>query len=96
MRLQISATECGPYDYTRSGNPTRTALEAQIAELEGASRAFAFASGMAALSAALRVAVAGDHIVAGDDLYGGTSRLLAQIAPNLGLTVTNVDTTDVE
>ena len=92
----MSATECGPYDYSRSGNPTRALLEAQIADLEGAARSFGFVSGMAALSAVLRVAAAGDHIVAGDDLYGGTSRLLAQVAPNLGLQVSHVDTTDIE
>ncbi len=94
--LQLSATECGQYDYSRSGNPTRTQLEAQIADLEAATRSFAFVSGMAALSAVLRTISCGDHIVAGDDLYGGTSRLLAQVAPNLGLEVTHVDTTDVK
>lgn len=94
--MQVSATECGPYDYTRSGNPTRAELEVQLADLERACRSFAFVSGMAALSAVLRTVCAGDHIVAGDDLYGGTSRLLAQVAPNLGLQVTHVDTTDVE
>ena len=50
---------------------------------------------MAALSAVLRLCVAGDHVVAGDDLYGGTSRLLEQVAPTLGLTVSNVDTTNI-
>ena len=94
--LQPSATDCGPYDYSRSGNPTRTLLEAQIKDLEGASRSFAFVSGMAALSTVLRTISTGDHIVAGDDLYGGTSRLLAQVAPNLGLNVTHIDTTNVE
>lgn len=94
--MQLSATDCGQYDYSRSGNPTRTQLEAQVADLEDASRSFAFVSGMAALSAVLRTVSSGDHIVAGDDLYGGTSRLLAQVAPNLGLEVTHVDTTDVE
>lgn len=94
--MQPSATDCGPYDYSRSGNPTRTLLEGQIADLEGASRSFAFVSGMAALSAVLRTIACGDHIVAGDDLYGGTSRLLAQVAPNLGLDVTHVDTTEIE
>ena len=64
--------------------------------MQGAARSFAFASGMAALSAALRLAGAGDHVVAGDDLYGGTSRLLARIAPGLGIDVTHVDTADVE
>lgn len=91
---QPSATTNGPYDYTRSGNPTRTQLETQMADLEGADQAFAFASGMAALAAVLRLVGAGNGVVAGDDLYGGTSRLLAQVAPNLAIQVTNVDTTD--
>lgn len=64
--------------------------------MQGADRAFAFASGMAALSAVLRLAKAGDHIVAGDDLYGGTSRLLERVAPGLGLDVTNVNTSSIE
>ena len=63
---------------------------------QGATRSFAFTSGMGALTTVLRVAGVGDHIVAGDDLYGGTSRLLAQVAPGLGLDVTHVDTTDIE
>ena len=63
---------------------------------QGAARSFAFASGMAALAAVLRLAKAGDHVVAGDDLYGGTSRLLAQVAPQLGLHVTHVDTSNIE
>ncbi len=63
--------------------------------MQGADQAFAFASGMAALAAVLRLVGAGKGVVAGDDLYGGTSRLLAQVAPNLGIQVTNVDTTDV-
>ena len=63
---------------------------------QGAARSFAFASGMAALAAVLRLAQAGDHVVAGDDLYGGTSRLLAQVAPQLGLNVTHVDTSSTE
>lgn len=94
--MQPTATDCGPYDYTRSGNPTRTELESQLADVEGATRSFVFTSGMAALSAVLRLAPSGSHIVAGDDLYGGTSRLLAQVAPNLGLEVTHVDTTDLQ
>ncbi|KAK9915143.1 hypothetical protein WJX75_005286 [Coccomyxa subellipsoidea] len=93
---QVSAVECGPYDYTRSGNPTRAQLEAHIAHLEGASRSFAFASGMAALSAVLRLVRAGEHVVAGDDIYGGTSRLLTRVAPDLGISVSNVLTTDTE
>jgi cystathionine beta-lyase len=64
--------------------------------VQGAARSFAFASGMAALSAVLRLVKAGEHVVAGDDLYGGTSRLLAQVAPGLGIDVTNVNTADIE
>lgn len=164
--------ECGPYDYSRSGNPTRTQLEAHIAQLEarlsfplspassslgkihascaclcflwdhsdvssdwgagcvagggaigcvlldspvltaavhgmssdrcvwgvlqGAARSFAFGSGMAALSAVLRLVRSGEHVVAGDDIYGGTSRLLTRIAPDLGISVSNVDTSDAQ
>jgi cystathionine beta-lyase/cystathionine gamma-synthase len=61
---------------------------------QGGDRAFAFASGMAALGAVVRLAAAGQHIIAGDDLYGGTSRLLQRIAPGLGLEVSNVDMSD--
>ncbi|CAL8468529.1 g8069 [Coccomyxa elongata] len=93
---QVSAVECGPYDYSRSGNPTRTQLEAHIAHLEGAARSFAFGSGMAALSAVLRLVRSGEHVVAGDDIYGGTSRLLTRIAPDLGISVSNVDTSDAQ
>ena len=64
--------------------------------VQGAARSFAFASGMAALGAVLRLAMAGDHIVAGDDLYGGMSRLLTRVAPGLGLHVTNVDTSSTQ
>ena len=64
--------------------------------MQGADRAFAFASGMAAIAAVCRLVKAGEHIVAGDDLYGGTSRLLASVVPNAGIGVSNVDTTDIE
>jgi len=84
------------YDYTRSGNPTRALLERQLAELDGAQRAFAFTSGMAALSALCRLAPAGCRVLSGDDIYGGTSRLLAQVLPGLGVAVTNVDMTDLQ
>ncbi|CAG9464658.1 unnamed protein product [Pedinophyceae sp. YPF-701] len=93
---QPAATENGEYDYTRSGNPTRTLLEDHLAALEGADRAFAFASGMAALAACTRLVSTGGHIVAGDDLYGGTSRLLSRVVPGLGISVSNVNTCDVE
>ncbi|KAL4442966.1 hypothetical protein ABPG77_008457 [Micractinium sp. CCAP 211/92] len=93
---QPGAIEMGEYDYSRSGNPTRTVLEKQLAILEGAERAFAFSSGMAALAAVTRLLKAGDHVVAGDDLYGGTSRLLSRVVPSAGIEVSNVDTSDVE
>ena len=92
---QPTATTFGAYDYTRSGNPTRTLLEGQIAELEGAARALAFTSGMAALTAVTRLVRAGDRVLSGDDIYGGTSRLLAQVLPKQGIAVSNVDMTDL-
>jgi cystathionine beta-lyase len=93
---QPGATEGGEYDYSRSGNPTRTVLERAVAQVEGADRALAFSSGMAALSTVTKLLSSGDHIVAGDDLYGGTSRLLSRVVPNAGIDVTNVDTSDLE
>ena len=78
------------------GPPSCTNFWPYLPCLQGADRSFAFASGMAALSAVLRLCVAGDHVVAGDDVYGGTSRLLERVAPALGLTVSNVDTSEIE
>ena len=91
---QPSPLEFGPYDYTRSGNPTRHVLERQLADLEGARSAHAFSSGMAALSAVTRLA-AGGRIVAGDDLYGGTHRLLTRVCTELGIEVDFVDASDL-
>ena len=91
---QSSATEGGRYDYTRSGNPTRTVLEEQVARLEGGSRAFAFTSGMAAITAVTSLVEPGQEILAGNDLYGGTYRLLTQVVSRQGITVRFVDTTD--
>ncbi|GLE04651.1 hypothetical protein PINS_up013630 [Pythium insidiosum] len=88
---QPSATNFGAYDYTRSGNPTRAALERQMAELESGHRAFAFTSGMAALSAVTRLAHAGDEIVLSDDSYGGTYRLLSKVAAKNGVVVRYTD-----
>jgi cystathionine beta-lyase len=91
---QPTATEFGDFDYTRSGNPTRSLLEQQLADLEDAAHACAFASGMAALTSLTRVVRPGEEIVAGDDLYGGTVRLLDQITARLNLAVSYVDTTN--
>ena len=91
--VQPSAREFGPYDYTRSGNPTRTALEAQVAQLEGAHAAFAFASGMAALAAVTRLLAPGDELLVGADVYGGTHRLVSRVTAALhGVRVRFVDT----
>ena len=85
------------FDYSRSGNPTRGALERQLAELEGARYAAAFGSGMAAANAAsLSFLRAGDHIVATRDLYGGTHRLFADVFPRFGIATTFVDMCDLE
>jgi cystathionine gamma-synthase len=82
------------YDYSRSANPTRTALESVAAELEGGRRGFAFASGMAAITTVLMLFRPGDHIVVSEDLYGGTYRLLQRIFADYGLRSTYVDTAD--
>src|ERR1041384_775466 len=91
---QPTATEFGEFDYTRSGNPTRALLEAQLANLEGANYACAFASGMAALTALTRIVKAGEEIIAGDDLYGGTVRLLDRLSSHQNISVRYVDTTN--
>lgn len=83
------------YDYTRSGNPTRQVLEEGLAKLEGGARALAFSSGMAALTTFFLHFSQGDHIVASEDLYGGTYRVLDQIFADFGLSVTYVDSTDI-
>ncbi|XP_020532186.1 cystathionine beta-lyase, chloroplastic isoform X2 [Amborella trichopoda] len=92
---QPSAVENGPYDYTRSGNPTRDTLERLIAKLEKADRAFCFTSGMAALATVTHLVESGQEIVAGDDMYGGSDRLLSKVVPKSGITVKRVDMTDL-
>lgn len=91
---QPGATEWGEYDYTRSGNPTRTALERALADLDGAATAHAFASGMAALTALVRLVPDGEEILAGDDLYGGTFRLLGKVTERHNVDVRHVDACD--
>lgn len=93
---QPSATENGPYDYTRSGNPTRDVLESLLAKLDKADQAFCFTSGMAALSAVSHLVGTGEEIVAGDDIYGGSDRLLSQVIPKTGVVVKRVNTTDLD
>jgi len=83
------------FDYTRSGNPTRQALEDGIARLDGGVRGFAYATGMAAITNLLLLFKAGDHIVVTEDLYGGTCRLFNQVFNQFGLSFSYVDTTDL-
>ncbi|MGM0140210.1 cystathionine gamma-synthase [Enterococcus sp. DIV0755b] len=83
------------YEYSRSGNPTRFALEELIADLEGGVKGFAFASGLAGIHAVLSMFKPGDHILLGDDVYGGTFRLLAQVFEKNGLDYTTIDTSDL-
>ncbi|TFK40243.1 cystathionine beta-lyase [Crucibulum laeve] len=84
------------YDYSRSGNPTRSHLQHHIAKISSAAHAFTVSSGMAALDVILRILKPGDEIIAGDDLYGGTNRLLTYIRTHVGVTVHHVDTTNPE
>ncbi|MFF2753246.1 cystathionine beta-lyase [Psychrobacillus sp. NPDC058041] len=88
--------EFGPYDYSRSSNPTRDALERTIAELEGGTRGFAFASGIAAISSAFMLLSSGDHIVITEDVYGGTFRFVTEVLPRFGIEHTFADFTDVK
>jgi len=83
----------GEYDYTRSGNPTRTHLERHLAKIMSATRCLAVGSGMGALDVITRLLRPGDEVVTGDDLYGGTNRLLKFLATNQGIIVHHVDTT---
>ena len=82
------------YEYARSGNPTRTALETALAALDGGAYALAFASGLAAESTVLMLLSAGDHVIGGDDAYGGTYRLFTKVFARLGVSFDFVDTRD--
>jgi cystathionine beta-lyase/cystathionine gamma-synthase len=83
------------YEYSRTGNPTRQALESCLAELEGGEWGLAFSSGMAAADVILRLFSPGDHILAGNDVYGGTFRLFERVYRAYGLDFTYVDTSDL-
>jgi O-acetylhomoserine/O-acetylserine sulfhydrylase-like pyridoxal-dependent enzyme len=85
--IQPAADEFQEYDYTRSGNPTRSALETLVAGMEGAHAAFAFTSGMAALSNMTRLLQAGDEILCNADIYGGMYRILSKVAVRQGIKV---------
>ncbi|KAL1988597.1 hypothetical protein VTN96DRAFT_8992 [Rasamsonia emersonii] len=93
---QTSGAGGGEYDYTRSGNPTRTHLERHLAKIMSAQRALVVSSGMAALDVITRLLHPGDEVVTGDDLYGGTHRLLKYLTTHGGIVVHHVDTTRPE
>jgi cystathionine beta-lyase/cystathionine gamma-synthase len=84
------------WEYSRSGNPTREALEQALASLEGGSEGLAYGSGMAAISGVTQLLSAGDHVVVADDLYGGSYRLFSQILPRFGVRFRYVDATRPE
>jgi cystathionine beta-lyase len=92
---QERADQFGEYDYSRSGNPTRTVLEKQLADLENGTRGFAFASGMAAISNVARLLRSGDEILADSDLYGGTCRLFSRLLDRSGITGRYADASDL-
>ncbi|CAH0252867.1 Cystathionine beta-lyase MetC [Peribacillus frigoritolerans] len=93
---QSDIDQFGKYDYSRSGNPTREALEDIIAELEEGTHGFAFSSGMAAISTAFLLLSAGDHIVISEDVYGGTFRMVTSVLNRFNIEHTFVDMTDLE
>src|SRR5882672_6953700 len=82
------------FEYARTGNPTRLALERNLAALEGARFGYAFASGMAAIDATMRLVKAGDHVIVSDNTYGGTNRLFKHVLANYGIEFEFVDTSD--
>lgn len=84
------------YEYSRTANPTRTALETLIADIEGGARGFAFGSGMAAISTILMLMKSGDHVIVGSDVYGGTYRVFNRVFQSLGLEASFVDTADAQ
>jgi len=84
------------YDYARTINPTRSALEENLAALEGGKAAYAFASGMSAIHAVTALLKAGDHVVVGNNVYGGTYRLFSKVLEDFGLRFTYVDTSRLE
>lgn len=84
------------YEYARTDNPTRTVLQTQLADLESAQHALVFSSGLAAIDTVLNTLSAGDHVVAGDDLYGGTYRLFTKVAARRGIDFSFVRAQDPE
>ena len=92
--VQLALGRHKGFEYARTRNPTRDALERNLAALEGGTHGFAFASGLAATDAVLKLLRAGDHVICGENVYGGTHRLMTQVFAQLGLTFSFVDTRD--
>jgi cysteine-S-conjugate beta-lyase len=92
---QLDFDQPGKYDYSRSGNPTREALEETIADLEGGVRGFAFASGMAAIATSFMLLSQNDHVLISEDVYGGTYRMIHDVLVRFGISHTFVDMTDL-
>lgn len=93
---QADPEQFGKYDYSRSANPTREALEDIIAELEDGTKGFAFSSGMAAISTSFLLLSAGDHVIVTEDVYGGTFRMVTSVLTRFGIEHTFVDMTDLD
>ena len=93
---QECADEFGEYDYSRSGNPTRTVLEKHLATLENGTRGFCFSSGMAAVASVTRLLRSGDEILADSDLYGGTCRLFTKVLERTGISARYADARDLD
>ncbi|CAG8771462.1 14260_t:CDS:2, partial [Cetraspora pellucida] len=91
---QSSTSRMEEFDYTRSGNPTRSHLENHLAKIMSASRAYVVSSGMSALDVVARLVKTGEEIIAGDDLYGGTNRLLSFLNKSFDIKSHHVDTTN--
>jgi cystathionine gamma-lyase len=92
--VQDAVAQHKGYEYARTQNPTRGALEAALASLEGGTNGFCFSSGMSAIAACMQLLSAGDHVVASDDLYGGTYRVFEQVFRRGGLDFTYVDSSE--
>jgi cystathionine beta-lyase len=93
---QEHADSFGDYDYSRSGNPTRSVLEKHLAQLENGDRGFAFSSGMAAIATTTKLLRSGDAILADNDLYGGTCRLFTRVLDRTGITAHYSDACDLD
>lgn len=94
--VQSAPGQHSGYEYSRSDNPTRTALQASIAALEGGQHGLVFASGLAAIDTVLRLFKPGDHVIVGDDVYGGTYRLFERVIARYGIHFSWVNLTDID